>query len=339
MIESPLLSIAIPTYNRAEFLSKNLSQLQSELKTIQNDLVEILVSDNCSSDNTTEVINTFKNSGLEIQYFKNENNQGWGANFFQCFDFSNGKYVWLLGDDDLIVDGTLKLVIERISNKEFGLVCIRPYGFDNDYKKEFPGNYGSIIEFNDPNRFLKEIGPLMTMISACIVNKESINNIDTKSLFCGNLAHLNLVLSSTLKCSNNLFINKSYVGCKRNNSSNYNFSKVFVEEFWGILESFKSKGLKSETISSLGNSMLFSYYPHYLLLMRINGYWGTVEETLERFSARFGQNRLYLYWLAPIFKLPKYIGILWGIFTVIVGRILGGDFRRGLMYLLNSIKY
>ena len=338
MFETPLLSIAIPTYNRAEYLEKNLRQIQSELETIENDLVEILVSDNCSNDNTTEVVDNFIKSGLKIKYLRNEVNKGWGANFFQCFDSSIGKYVWLLGDDDLIVDGTLKLVLERIVKKDYGLICIRPYGFDNDYKKEFPGDYGNIIEYNDPNYFLKAIGPLMTMISACIVNKRSINDIDTKSLFCGDLAHLNLVLSSTLKCKDNLFINKSYVGCKRNNSSNYNFSKVFVEEFWGILESFKSKGLKKETISSLGNDMLLSYYPHYLLLMRINGYWGTIDETLQRFSQIFGKNKLYLYWVAPIFKLPKYLGIVWGIFAVIVGRIIGGEFRRGIMYLLNSIK-
>ena len=55
-----LLSICIPTYNRASFLKEALSRVLSQLSQIKdNNKIELLVSDNCSTDNTAEVVSEF----------------------------------------------------------------------------------------------------------------------------------------------------------------------------------------------------------------------------------------------------------------------------------------
>src|SRR5579859_6264340 len=107
----PLLTVAIPTWNRAPYLEQNLSQLLSETAMLRPDLVEILVSDNASTDETAATVEKIRQSGLVVRYVRNERNMGWAFNFAQCFDLAVGKYVVLLGDDDVFVNGALATVL------------------------------------------------------------------------------------------------------------------------------------------------------------------------------------------------------------------------------------
>ena len=95
--ELPLVSIGIPTYNRAdgylcECLTSALNQTYSNL--------EIIVADNCSSDNTEEVVNNF--SSYNLIYHKHPKNVGPQNNFNFCLEQASGSYFLLLHDDDLI---------------------------------------------------------------------------------------------------------------------------------------------------------------------------------------------------------------------------------------------
>jgi len=336
MQNSPLLTIAIPTWNRAEFLRKNLEQLKSELSTIPLGIVEVIVSDNCSEDATQAVVEQAKQSIVSIQYVRNEKNIGWGANFCQCIDLAKGRYVLLLGDDDLLVDGALALLVSRVANKNYGVVCLRPYGFDSDFRLEYPGSFGDERVFDDANAFLVSIGALMSMISACVINKEVLRDVVLKDFFSSDLAHLNLVLHAALKSSENLFINKYMVACKRDNSSNYDFAEVFVDQFWNILNSHKNIGFDNRALSKIETRMLFSYYPFYLFSLRLENF-GNNEEIFRRFKERFQHSLLFRIWLAPIIIFPRRLAICWGAGATLIGRVYDGDFRRGLAFLKRRI--
>ena len=64
---TPLLTIAIPTYNRAADLAAALEHLAGQ-PGISGGEVELLVSDNCSTDATGEVVKKFIERGLRIGY-------------------------------------------------------------------------------------------------------------------------------------------------------------------------------------------------------------------------------------------------------------------------------
>lgn len=335
-MHSPLLTIAIPTYNRANYLGQNLEQLKSELSKIQEVLVEIIVSDNCSQDNTKEIVDNFNKSGFLIQYFRNETNIGWGQNFLQCFNYANGKYVLLLGDDDLLFDGALKTIVVRLLTRNYGVVFLRPYGFNADFRKEYPGSFGNEKVYEDTNDFLLAISSIMRMISASIINKELIKDLDTRELIVGNFAHLHLILNAVLAEKKNLFINKFLVASKRNNSIGYNFSKLYVEEFLQLLDSYVPMGISPVTIRTIENRMLFTYYPFYLLKERIEG-TGDRKVSLAYFSDRFKGRLLFEFWVAPILKWPKPFAVVWGAFTTLIGRTSNGELARGLAFLWKSI--
>jgi glycosyltransferase involved in cell wall biosynthesis len=97
MQDPPLVTIAIPTYNRAAgFLADALRSAVGQ--TYPN--LEIIVSDNCSMDSTEDVVRSF--SDPRIIYFKHRMNIGANHNFNFCLDRARGKYFLLLHDDDLI---------------------------------------------------------------------------------------------------------------------------------------------------------------------------------------------------------------------------------------------
>lgn len=123
MTERPLLSICIPTYNREYFLGECLRSLQ--LSGIR-DGVEVVVSDNASTDQTLAVLEEYRHV-LPLRWLIQENNLGADRNFDAVVAQARGEYCWLLGSDDAVVpDGVARLVEMLKKNKtdilQFGYV-------------------------------------------------------------------------------------------------------------------------------------------------------------------------------------------------------------------------
>jgi glycosyltransferase involved in cell wall biosynthesis len=118
----PLLSICIPTYNRANLLESALFALVPQIRMFEN-IVELIVSDNCSTDNTEQVVKKIQEL-IPIRYYRNAQNEGFGCNIFHLTDeLAEGEFAWLLGDDDLVrPDGVKKLLDVLNSHHEIDYV-------------------------------------------------------------------------------------------------------------------------------------------------------------------------------------------------------------------------
>jgi len=96
-MSKPLITIAIPTYNRADkFLKDTLKCALNQ--TYQN--IEILVSDNCSTDNTEELVRSFEDPRLT--YYKQQENLGSYGNMNFLLKKAKGHYFHMYHDDDRI---------------------------------------------------------------------------------------------------------------------------------------------------------------------------------------------------------------------------------------------
>ncbi len=336
--QAPLLTIGIPTWNRAAYLAANLAQLQSELRNVDASLVEVLVSDNCSPDDTPGVVANFRKSGLPVQYIRNDKNLGWALNFVQAFERSRGKYVLLMGDDDLFVDGALALLLDRLTNNNHGVVCLRPYGYDRDFRREFPGGKGRELVFNDSNEFLIATSKYFTLTSACVLNKLLLVGVDSRQFITSDLATFHLLLRAALGARQNLFIDRYLIASKRQNSSSYDYASVFVGQLWHIIDSHLAFGLKRDTVRAIERDKMLSYYPFYLLDQRLSKQ-GNLALTFGAFNRRFHGRWLFVCWLAPIIKLPRPLALFWGAGATLVGRVIGGDLRRGLKFAFSRLRY
>lgn len=94
--------MVIPTYNGGERLKWSLGQLLPLAKKVE-DKVAVLVNDNCSTDNTEEVVREFalQYKGL-LEYHRQPENIGADRNYFDGAARSTTKYVCIMGDDDII---------------------------------------------------------------------------------------------------------------------------------------------------------------------------------------------------------------------------------------------
>lgn len=93
-MESPRISICIPTYNRSDLLKKTLISVARQ--TVKP--YEVIVADNCSEDDTEEVAKSFPG----VVYYRNEKNLGLAGNSNRCIQFAKGEFVTILHSDDLI---------------------------------------------------------------------------------------------------------------------------------------------------------------------------------------------------------------------------------------------
>lgn len=112
------LSVAIPTYNGAKYIREALNSIISQLEDV-NEEVEIVISDNASTDQTLEIIREYQKKYPFIKYFRNKRNLGADRNFDLAVRRSTGEYVWLFSDDDKIKAGAIKkilAVLKRYNN-------------------------------------------------------------------------------------------------------------------------------------------------------------------------------------------------------------------------------
>lgn len=173
-----LLSICIPTYNRYPFISRLINHLLEFDRTLFNK-VDIVVSDNCSSDETETF---FQNLLAEevgfLKYYRNETNIGATRNLEKLLDLASSEYIWWFGDDDWMEEDNLRRVLQCFSSKESpSLIVINRaiYMYSALYDISFLGHYFKHSFQATLSNALNRIGPLTSFgcISAIIFKKLS----------------------------------------------------------------------------------------------------------------------------------------------------------------------
>ncbi|MHC5935301.1 glycosyltransferase family 2 protein [Nostoc sp.] len=123
--QEPLVSVIIPTYNRPEYLKQAIASAIKQ--TYQN--IEIIISDNCSSENPQALVASFGDS--RIKFWRHQQNVGMLANQQHGFKMAQGKYVASLHDDDIWNEDFLaKLVPLLEANSELIIAFCDQYIID-----------------------------------------------------------------------------------------------------------------------------------------------------------------------------------------------------------------
>lgn len=106
------LSICIPTYNRSAHLARCLQAAVVSARRAGGS-VEICVSDNCSTDDTPEVVRAAQ-AAWPLRYQRTAKNIGAAANFLEAVGMARGEFVWLIGDDDLLLPESASTMVSLI---------------------------------------------------------------------------------------------------------------------------------------------------------------------------------------------------------------------------------
>lgn len=131
------LAIAVPTYNRSQLLDKQLKHLCAIAKAYGSDC-EIFISNNCSTDDTTQVIEKWVEKFVPIDFrtFHQSENVGAIRNIATCIRSVTAKHVWVLSDDDTVLEGALPYVMGELNKRpDIGLITLNFAGRDYNSKK------------------------------------------------------------------------------------------------------------------------------------------------------------------------------------------------------------
>ncbi len=118
--QRPLLSVCITTYERTDWLELNIENFIDIAKHLGRQ-VELVVCDNASSKSVGEIFSKYQNH-KQISFYSNNANIGMLGNLPQTVSLARGDYVWLIGDDDIIHNGSLEKIINIIQTKKPELI-------------------------------------------------------------------------------------------------------------------------------------------------------------------------------------------------------------------------
>jgi glycosyltransferase involved in cell wall biosynthesis len=108
MIQRPLVSICVPTYNYGRFLSDCIESVLAQTFTDW----ELFVCDDCSTDDTAEIVEEFAKADPRITFIRNNERLGMNGNIKRAAQFGTGKYLKMLCSDDWLAPECLQTLVE-----------------------------------------------------------------------------------------------------------------------------------------------------------------------------------------------------------------------------------
>jgi glycosyltransferase involved in cell wall biosynthesis len=187
-----LLTIAIPTYNRLECLKELLPELIKQCKPHPE--IEILVSDNCTTDGTSQYIRDMTTTNSQMRYRANSTNVGGDENFVRCVEDAQGTYVWLFGDDEIVCEGAIDSVISTLKTHPVSLLIV---GFDHRLgytKSYFFRTFKEFVDFIQPQVLMEQ-----SLITCNIFRKDIFNVQIARQRILSNLGHMYAIMDALKK--------------------------------------------------------------------------------------------------------------------------------------------
>lgn len=277
-MNKPVLSICIPTYNRAEYLPEAIESVLNQVTEDIKDKIEICISDNASTDNTEEIVKMYQAKKIcNIIYHKNEENLGADNNFLKVIEIASGKYCWYLGSDDKLSPLGINKILSEIINNKNDIYLFNREEYSMDFRKKISvskwWNFKKEKEFNFENiqvseylTHVNELGGIFSFISSVVFKKSNWNIVENKEKYIGTFYSHTYVLANILNQKRKLkIINTPQVMCRINDSENTfggmlgDYKRLYID-YYNILIFIDIFGMDSKEV----------YYVKKILLQQRN---------------------------------------------------------------------
>ncbi|WP_425392925.1 glycosyltransferase family 2 protein [Ekhidna sp.] len=127
-----LVSVCVPIYNGEKYLRESLDSIVNQ--TYED--LEILIVDDCSTDNSISIVKEYQKSDSRVKIIQNEINQGLVGNWNRCISEFSGEYMKLHFQDDMMELDTIEKMVMLAKGSGVDLVLTdREYKFEHDIKK------------------------------------------------------------------------------------------------------------------------------------------------------------------------------------------------------------
>lgn len=241
MNNSPLLSICIPTYNRAFFLKKSILSIVKENEFLSSYDVEIIISDNASTDKTQEVVaSLIEKYGNKIKYFRNNANL-YDKNTELALLRGNGQFLKLQNDRILLKSNSL--------NNMLSLIKVNSQNKPNIFFLNSNTTEKNIY-CDNPNKFISKVSYYNTWIGGFGIWRDDLKTVqnwgrksDTKLPQTDALLRMLANKPESVVCTIKLFDILPVP-----NKGGYNIAEVFGKNYLSLLKEAVQNNIISKEI-------------------------------------------------------------------------------------------
>ena len=247
-----VISICIPTYNRAELLRRCLNWL---LPQTQGKPVDVVVIDNASSDHTGDVVQEFMQKYPSLRYFRNSTNLGFSGNQAKCVEYSRGKYTAVLCDDDVYTPNAIDTMLPVLSKGDYSFVALNYYAFTSDPKRVHHVTEAPEKDFQSDDAYEIWDFPSVGHYSGLVLNTSIAKSVLPsvwKAFTVEQYEHFRGVFGSvvvhTIKASNlpGYFIGKRIVGAGQPETVDYDSLRHLCIDTYQFFRNLKTAGLLTQ---------------------------------------------------------------------------------------------
>ncbi len=313
--QRPLLTIAVPTFNRAEQLRGLLEVLEPQIAGTPQ--VEVFLSDNASEDHTPEVIacakQRFEAAGARLRTHRHAENVGADANFAFCFHQAAGRFFWICGDDDRIVPGAVHEVLALLQGPDgepadLDLIYATSYGYRHDFAAERSRDplHRRVHTVRDARTFAFLVNIMFTFISGMVVNKERLNSLphEDPAEFVGtNLVQLSWSLPLLRQHRRSAVLWTRPVAARVGNAHGYSLGRVFGRQLSAVVQRLLPD--RPDLAGPILNVALRRWFPSILVEFRGHSQDRLrLEEAHGELREAYGRNFRYWLFTYPALRLP-----------------------------------
>lgn len=267
------LAICIPTYNRGNFLLECLQSIVLSIRGYEKD-IEVIISDNASTDNTEDIVRTMKKEFSFIRYYKNKENLGAEKNFYVAINYSVAEYIWILGDDDKIAENALQKVLDMIK-KKYSLIISNYSIWSIDFcdkKVQYAMKMNKDKVYLNHNNLMKDFGLHLGYISSIIIEKNLFLDVDKdeyNNFSQYGFSFLFAVYYGINKKCFSIYLAEPLVLNRSDNSGQYNWFKYFITGSYTIFDRLKELGYSKDSIYYANNIVIKDFIVHRIIYNKI----------------------------------------------------------------------
>lgn len=311
----PLLTIAIPTWNRAKILELALSKLLPQIRE-RKDYIEFIISDNHSTDETHNVILNYQNkyNDLNFVHFTQPENTGYYGNFRKCRELSKGKWFWLLSDNDYINDDLVSFLITSIEeSNDCSVIFLQDWIVPKD-NVVYKGNYKSSIVSRQ--ELVEKAGYKLTLTSGVLFINNKQYDQDIFENFKGNTFLGFTLFLSSMKFTTNAIIIEGPSLLIATAKISFNVFTSFAIDLVQSVNYARTKGfIDSPFETTLMTSVILNNTKNHYITYKIKKViysrdCGNIKEIEKLLVEGFGKYEVFKKHLYPLFVKPRNVLII-----------------------------
>ena len=287
--EMPLLSLCVPTYNRAALLAQSLRAILSQITPDMARAVEVVVIDNASPDDTPAVVQKAQEDypHIALRSVCRPENIGCDANFCDSPNQARGTFVYLLSDDDALLPGAvlklLQLIRDHPELDAFAL-NVREFRREPDEQEAEILYEGALVRphafhMREAEKLLPDADAALSFLRvhiaflSCIAFRgDNVRGRDYAPRLKTNLAQAYMFLDALAPGRGLYAVAQPFLSRRTDNNEGFDFFRVFVTNFHAMMRHARSLGYSEAAVEQASRQHIDFVYNFVLVFKEQGGY-------------------------------------------------------------------